>query len=235
MSHCDDDDLCLMALGESPGPLQEAHVAGCGRCRSRLDQLTAVVASARQVTDDDRAAAPPPEVWQNIAAEVGIATTLASRSEGRARGRSRHVRIWAVVAVAAAVGVVLGGVVVPVVSSWRSAGEQIVARAALAPIANSGFAGQAVVSRGASGSTLIVDVPGLPSVDGYYEVWMATPDTSTMVAVGTLTPGREAVFILPPGLDPTGFPVVDVSLEHYDGEAGHSAESVVRGELSATS
>ena len=32
-------------------------------------------------------------------------------------------------------------------------------------------------------------------------------------------------------MDVAAFPVVDVSVEHFDGEAGHSATSVVRGEL----
>ena len=35
------------------------------------------------------------------------------------------------------------------------------------------------------------------------------------------------------GLDPAAFPVVDVSVEHFDGDAGHSAVSVVRGQLNA--
>jgi anti-sigma-K factor RskA len=69
--------------------------------------------------------------------------------------------------------------------------------------------------------------------DGYYEVWMATPDASTMVAIGTLNPGEEAVLTLPAGMDTAAFPLVDVSVEHFDGDAGHSAVSVVRGQLPA--
>ena len=81
---------------------------------------------------------------------------------------------------------------------------------------------------------LTVSVPDLPQVDdGYYEVWMATADTSTMVAIGTLSPGAEAHFTLPAGMDLGSFPVVDVSVEHFDGDTGHSAVSVVRGDLQA--
>ena len=75
-------------------------------------------------------------------------------------------------------------------------------------------------------------VPELPAVeDGYYEVWMATADAGTMVAIGTLNPGEEAVLTLPAGMQTADFPLVDVSLEHYDGDPSHSAVSVVRGLL----
>jgi len=32
-------------------------------------------------------------------------------------------------------------------------------------------------------------------------------------------------------MDVAEFPLVDVSIEHFDGDAGHSADSVVRGLL----
>jgi anti-sigma-K factor RskA len=77
-------------------------------------------------------------------------------------------------------------------------------------------------------------VPGLPAVDdGYYEVWMASSDAATMVAIGTLNPGEEAVLRLPAGMQMADFPLVDVSVAHFDGDAGHSAVSVVRGLLPA--
>jgi hypothetical protein len=54
-----------------------------------------------------------------------------------------------------------------------------------------------------------------------------------MVAIGTLNPGETARFTLPAGMDASAFPVVDVSVEHFDGDAGHSATSVSRGVLGA--
>ena len=110
--------------------------------------------------------------------------------------------------------------------------SQLVATADLAPIDDSGFRGTAVVEQTDGGTTLTVAVPDLPAVDdGYYEVWMATADTSTMVAIGTLSPGQEGTFVLPSGMEVGAFPVVDVSVEHFDGVAGHSPVSVVRGQL----
>ena len=90
------------------------------------------------------------------------------------------------------------------------------------------------MEKGPDGAVLTVAVPDLPGVDdGYYEVWMATADAGTMVAIGTLNPGQEGQYALPEGMDVVSFPVVDVSVEHFDGEAGHSATSVVRGQLQA--
>jgi len=40
-------------------------------------------------------------------------------------------------------------------------------------------------------------------------------------------------FPLPAGMDMERFPGVDISVEQFDGDVTHSADSVVRGELSA--
>jgi hypothetical protein len=228
--HCDDDDLSLIALGEPAGSEDDAHLQQCPRCRSRLDQFAAVVASARSITDEDRPTAPPAAVWEAITAELGVTSPAGVTSIDAARSRRRP-STWLIASAAAVVGLLVGGVVTAgMVGSTGSA--DVVAEAALAPIDNSGFTGTATVERGSDGSVLTVSVPDLPAVsDGYYEVWMATPDTATMVAIGTLNPGQEGHFPLPEGMDVGSFPVVDVSVEHFDGQAGHSATSVVRGQL----
>jgi hypothetical protein len=229
--HCDDDELSVIALGEPARPEDEEHLNGCAHCRSRLDQLTAVVASARSITADDRPVPPPPATWTAIADELGVdaggtVTVLADRPR-----RSRPT--WLVAAAAAAVGVVAGAVVTAGLTGGAGSAD-LVASAALDPIADSGFVGTAAVEQTADGAVLRIAVPDLPPVeDGYYEVWMASPDTTTMVAIGTLNPGQEGTFTLPAGMAVTDFPVVDVSVEHFDGDAGHSTVSVVRGQLQA--
>jgi len=40
-------------------------------------------------------------------------------------------------------------------------------------------------------------------------------------------------FSLPGGMDMESFPVVDISLEQFDGDVTHSTDSVVRGVLEA--
>ena len=83
------------------------------------------------------------------------------------------------------------------------------------------------------GDVLAVDVRGLPTTDGYFEVWLLAPDASSMIAIGTLGVGDTGVFPLPPGVSLTDYPIVDVSDEAYDGDPTHSTDSVVRGTLPA--
>jgi hypothetical protein len=230
--HCDDDELSLVALGEAPGPEDEAHLQQCPRCHSRLDQMVAVVASARGITDADRPVQPPVEVWGAITRELGVAEAGNVTSISAAPSR-RGARPWLLAGAAAVVGVLVGGIVTAGLLEPPSS-QEIVASASLDPIDASGFVGTAAVEQRDAGAVLTVSVPDLPGVpDGYYEVWMATPDTATMVAIGTLSPGQEGTFALPAGMDVEAFPVVDVSVEHFDGDAGHSAVSVVRGQLQA--
>ena len=72
VQHCEDENLALIALGETGTSDDEAHVQQCPRCQSRLDQLSAVVASTRAVTEDDRPLAPPDHVWDSIVEELGL-------------------------------------------------------------------------------------------------------------------------------------------------------------------
>ncbi len=230
MLHCDDDDLAVIALGEPASPTDETHLRDCARCRAHLEQLAAVVASGRALTESDHPVTPPAAVWTSIAAELaeGPQATVTPITSARRSGRSR---LWLVAAAAAAVGVLAGGALVGGLLGDRNAPE-LVAEAALTQVEDSGFAGQAMIERSSSGNVLTVSVPDLPLVaDGYYEVWMATADTSTMVAIGTLNPGHVGHFALPDGMDVNAFPVIDVSVEHFDGNAGHSITSVVRGQL----
>ena len=78
MQHCEDETLALIALGESGTSDDEAHVRQCPRCQSRLDQLSAVVAATRAVTQDDRPLAPPDHVWDSIVEELGLGSDRAS-------------------------------------------------------------------------------------------------------------------------------------------------------------
>lgn len=229
MSHCDDEVLSLLALGETVSAPEEEHLAHCLVCQSRLDQLTAVVGSARSITAADRPVAPPATVWLAIQDELKLTPSASVTPITSARSHLRRT-FFLVAASAAAVGVLLGGVVTAGLLSDRTTTE-LVASADLGPIGESGLSGTAVVARDSAGTVLTVNVPGLPAVDGYYEVWMATADTATMVALGTLNPGQQGTFALPAGMDMAAFPIVDVSVEHFDGNPAHGVESVARGQL----
>ena len=235
MSHIDVEDLSLVALGEAISSDDQAHLTICEACRHELDALRAVVGSARSITDDDALVMPPSRVWDAIQAEVRempaspVVVTASDR-----RRPARRAPMWVVAA--AAVGGIAAGAVVAVSLPTDSSPTPVdtVARATLEPLADFAVRGSADVQRGEQGAVLRVSIPDLPPVDdGYYEVWMATSDASTMVAIGTLNPGGDATFVLPASMNTDQFPLVDVSVEHFDGDAGHSAVSVVRGELAS--
>lgn len=229
MVHCDDDDLAVIALGEPTSREIEEHLQACALCRSSLDQWVAVVSSARSITPDDHLVAPPPSVWEGIRDELEPRATVTSLDGAR---RSRRPVGW-LLAAAAGVGLVLGSVATfGIVTSSTEPSPAIVAQGGLDPLDGVAVAGTAAVEEDETGRHLHVTVPDLPPVeDGYYEVWMATADASTMVAVGTLGPSGDSILTLPAGMNVADFPLVDVSVEHFDGDPGHSAQSVVRGLL----
>lgn len=72
--HVSDDVLALLALGEQAGTdAERAHVAGCELCTDEVASLADVVGLAR---GGDAALVPPSaQVWDRVAAELGLATT----------------------------------------------------------------------------------------------------------------------------------------------------------------
>ncbi len=227
--HCDDDDLAVIALGEPATAEIDAHLQQCARCRSNLDQWMAVAASARTVTPDDHPVAPPPSVWEAIRDEITPVATVTSLDGAR---RSRRPVGW-LLAAAAGIGIVLGSVATfGLIGSPSEPTPAIMAQGGLDPLGEVTVTGTAALEDADGEIHLHVSVPDLPAVeDGYYEVWMATADASTMVAVGTLGPDGDSILTLPTGMEVADFPLVDVSVEHFDGDPGHSSDSVVRGLL----
>ena len=239
MAHYDDDVLALIALGEPVDLADPEHLQTCAVCRGRLDELSSTVAIARSVSPDDQLQAPPDHVWAGIQHELSRPEIALAEDEYHtpaatnldAVRRSKSSRAWLLVAAAAVVGLIAGGAVTARVINAPQTND-VVASGSLAPVGASTLSGTASVSRVANGAVLTVDIPGLPSLnDGYYEVWMATADAKNMVSVGTVSPGQAGTFNLPSGMNLAAFPLVDVSVEHFDGNPAHSSESVVRGLL----
>ena len=223
MAHCEPQTLSLIALGEQPSAEEAMHLVTCDTCRRDWESLRATVDVARDL-DDDELLTPPDHVWAAIAEEISAdaGTIVPMRSR-------RRIAPW--IALAAAVGVVLGGVVGA--SLMRSAPPEIVASVALEPLADYSTTGQATVEIVDGTEMLAVDVSGLPPTDGYFEVWLLAPDASSMIALGTLGAGESTVLPLPAGVSLADYPVVDISAEPYDGDPAHSTDSVVRGTLPA--
>ena len=153
------------------------------------------------------------------------------------RRRSRG-PLWGVAAVAAAAGALVGGAVVWSAVERGSSGadpsEQFVAQAVLAPLTETVTApGEATVLDSADGEVVRVDARSLPANDGFYEVWLLDADATKLIALGALPAGSIGTFTIPSGLSIDDYPVVDISLESYDGDPSHSKNSLMRGELQA--
>ena len=61
-------------------------------------------------------------------------------------------------------------------------------------------------------------------------MWLLAPDAKKMVSPGNLL-GNRTTCTLPAGLHVADYPLVDISIESYDGNPLHSGNSIVRGQL----
>jgi anti-sigma-K factor RskA len=204
-----------------------AHVETCERCRAEVASLQRGVdaLAVPQLAAPGASVAPPPRVWEAIAAAAGVAG--ANTGPEVIPFRSRR----AVLLVAAAVlaGAVVGAGTVAVLQN-RDDGEAVTA-VALDPLAGNDASGRAeVVVRGDGTRVLQVDLEAPAPEDSYYEIWLIDRDVVGMFPLGVVHPGTQTVE-LPAGLDLRQYPLVDVSVEPLDGDPTHSGVSVARGEL----
>ncbi|MET8088705.1 anti-sigma factor [Micromonospora sp. NPDC005220] len=261
MQHLDHDRLVFLALGESEADNGEStHLGTCAHCRTELATLERVVGLGTETQGLADLPDPPEHLWQGIEAQVRAAeagptlietrrvpeqagTVTAEQSPGAAvtrldpARRSRRGRGWsgwvatAVTAAAAAAVGVVGTVSVlrpddptPTPPPVVVASAPLAAYGATPPTAK----GDARVFQDGQ---LHLHVANLPSVPGYYEVWLINPTTMEMFSVGTLGGGSDALLPLPPNVDLKSYSVVDVSAEQYDNNTRHSGDSLLRGSL----
>ncbi|MEU8422068.1 anti-sigma factor [Micromonospora sp. NPDC048835] len=174
-------------------------------------------------------------------------TTMAERTSGAVAGstvtrldparRSRRGRGWsgwvatAVTAAAAAAVGVVGTVSVLRPDDPTPTPQPVVV--ASAPLAAYGATPPTAKgdARVLQDGQLHLHVANLPSVPGYYEVWLINPTTMEMFSIGTLGGGSDALLPLPPNVDLKTYSVVDVSAEQYDNNTRHSGDSLLRGSL----
>jgi Anti-sigma-K factor rskA len=155
-----------------------------------------------------------------------------------ARGVPRRIRLGA--AVAAAAVTLLAGLGLGV-AFGRSGTESPPQAAPVAQLSPIGFADPnargsvAVLDRDGT-RRLLVQLDGVTDLAGgdYLEAWLMDGTGTRLIALGPLTPqdGQyRGDFALPAGLPLGEFTQVDVSAERWDGNPGHSAVSLLRGEL----
>jgi anti-sigma-K factor RskA len=149
---------------------------------------------------------------------------------GRAWPRRRVVLVGAV---AAAVGVIAGALGAQVLGKDDPVPTQPppVASVRLDPLTGKTGDGVADLINTAGGTELRVGVTGLPTPQGFYELWLINTDGQRMVSLGVLDPRSGGTYVVPPKLTAQGYRIVDVSLEPEDGKPEHSLDSVIRGTL----
>lgn len=240
--HPDDDVLAAVALGDGV-TADVAHVDSCAACRveveAYVDAMSRVVGAGSVPLT-----APPARVWDAIVAEIDEepieeveaaeaepSTDAAPPVDELAARRERRAPRW-LVGVAAAAGVIVGGVGAgAILSSGSGLDGAVVASAPLASLADESPAGTArVVQRDDGSEVLVIDTTSVPVEDAYLEVWLIDTSVEGMISLGPLT-GDHAELVIPAGFDVGAFPIVDISVEPLDGVPTHSGDSVTRGVL----
>ena len=161
--------------------------------------------------------------YSAIEAELGNELPRVEGGDVIPIGRSR-LRSWLPLAAAAAIAIIAGAALV-----LRGDDVQQVALVELDSLTNEGSATAELV-RDDGRLELRVDVEGqVRPEDGFLELWLINGEITELISLGPLQP--DGRYLLPPGVDPAAFPVVDVSIEPLDGDPTHSGQSVFRGQF----
>ena len=235
MPHPDRERLTLVALGEQPVvDALSAHLDQCAQCRSEVTAMRDTVALAREAGPAPLEAPPttsgrasPPSSPSRPTPRPFSSVPLGRRDDVGGSSSARWRR--------------------PPHSSppWRSRSpvRSPGTRPRRSQIASASLSAFAAGPPGATGQVSVVEAGGERRIEvsatmppapeqGYYEVWLLDERTDSMIAIGALGENGHGTFTMPAGLDMTGYSVVDVSAERYDGDPAH-ASSVLRGNLSS--
>jgi len=176
--------------------------------------------------DFDRAM-PPPSVWAEIEQTLKPELVRVEKTHDRNFGAGFSVRLLAAVAVLVTAIVVVAGF------GSGDNGPRLIAQADLVtdtlPVTTPAEAGVNLVDTG-DGFALDIDLTQVPAAaDGELELWIINDDVSDMHSLGVVTSSGR--YVLPEGVDPESFPIVDISVEPFDGNPAHSGQSTLRGRL----
>jgi hypothetical protein len=259
VSHPDPELLALIALGEPAGDAA-VHLAGCPRCQAELDDLTAVVAVARRDDSPAELVAPPPGLWDRIAAAIGtddgvvpatppekvpeelpvpapVPVPIPVRPAGRGTARPWWRRRPLAAALAGiAAGLIIGAGAALGIRTLTAAppAARVVATIPLRPLIQfrqwRDASGTAVMAAGPRGRQISVRLRA-PRRRGYYEVWLLATNGVSMISLGDLGPDHAGRFTMPPGVNLGTYSRIDISLQPFNGSTQHARTSVVRGSL----
>jgi hypothetical protein len=253
VQHLDHDRLVFLALGESEAEDGEAtHLDTCAHCRDEVATLRHVAGLGAGTQGLGALPDPPEHVWQGIVAEIQAAEELPALTQRRPPRsgdpvepagrpatadrprRGRRWPRWATTAVTATAAALIGVVGTAAVLGGRDEPAPRPTVLASAPLAAFGSTPKDASgdARVLGGNQLHLHVANLPSVPGYYEVWLIDPTTMKMFSLGTLSKASgDELLPMPPNVDLRTFSVVDVSAEQFDNKPAHSGDSLLRGTL----
>ncbi|WP_225803672.1 anti-sigma factor [Streptomyces sp. NK15101] len=241
MKHADEETLVMMALGEETDPTTSLHLHECDHCRQEYDSLRRIVSAMRTPAPAEHDLLPPPDhVWNSIAAELRIPhrhdsprahdDTTAPVRRPRPKNLRRSGRLTlALAACAALFGAASGSALTWWLTRPGTPVVRTVADAKPLDSLRADSAGYAGLKDDTGRRSLEITVKGLPRTSGYFEVWLMDRTHTKLVSMGVLGPDGHAVLPLPATIDLNEYPVVDVSVQAYDGRPDHSGDSIVRG------
>ena len=185
-----------------------------------LAQLRAI---AGRVTDEDfERDEVPVSMWSAIAATAG------QPAHNLAALRRTHRRVWlgAAAVVVASLGIA-GGLVMSGGDNGSVVAETALSNEGLSPL-GSASSGKAEIIRRGTSYLLHLDVNRVPNEPAsYVEVWLIDRQVKGMISLGPYRGNGD--YVIPAGVDPAKYPIVDVSIEPSDGVPTHSGVSIVRG------
>lgn len=165
------------------------------------------------------------ELWARVEDHLDPAVGSPPPAAPRRWTRLPLVPMAAAAAIALVVGAALGGLV----ARNTAPAPTTLATIQLEPLADDVTATTAALQQGPDGRTISLDLSGLPSTDGFHEVWLLDPATGALVSLG---PARaDGEYVVPATVDLVELPVLDVSVEPRDGDPTHSGDSLLRGDV----
>lgn len=171
---------------------------------------------------------PLPVPASDLPPETAPVVSLQDRRERRSRPAT-----W-LLAAAGIGGIVVGGAITAsIVGSSQESQEDLTVAATveLAPLPDWDAQGTAELAVGADGQqVLVVSLDGATDTTGFQEVWLIDENVEGMFSLGILD-GTSGQFVIPDGVDVSAFPIVDISLEPFDGDPTHSGDSIARGQI----
>lgn len=79
MSHLDDEEIALIAMGEPAGSAADAqHLIECEKCATEVAEMSRVALVARSSVAEGELEAPPADVWSRIHGELGFSDAVAA-------------------------------------------------------------------------------------------------------------------------------------------------------------